>query len=247
MESNIKASFIPDNMPTSKAPAGAQQRSSGSAADILVLVAVVALAASLALAAGVFLYDRFLQTSVTRKSEQLDRARQAFEPQLIDELVRLDARLHAADAVLAQHTAPSALFDILEDITLQSVAYESMDYTVGDDNTITIRINGKARSVNAVALQASVFAQNNAIINPIFSDLDLVSDGVTFSVSATINPSALAYATVFAQPEMPMQEFDAFGGDGFGDDAFGQPFNDAAAGEGGFGDFAPSDTGSFTQ
>ena len=225
-------------MPASKVPKGGSARSSGSAADILVLVAVVALAASLALAAGIFLYDRFLQTSVARKSEQLDRARQAFEPQLIDELVRLDARLQAADAVLAQHIAPSELFTVLEDITLQSVAYESMDYTVGDDNTITVNINGKARSVNAVALQASVFAQNNAIINPIFSDLDLVSDGVTFSVSATINPSALYYTTVFAQSSIVPQSFDTFD-DGAFDDAFGAPFNEETI-QDDFGDFAPT-------
>jgi len=198
MESNIKASFIPDNMPTSR-QRGPSQSSGGGAGDIFILVAIVALAAALALAAGVFLYDRFLDANVQKKSEQLERARQAFEPVLIQELVRLDSRLQAADDVLTGHLAPSELFNLLEELTLQSVSYESMDYTVKEDDSIHITIKGKAHSVNGVALQASVFGQHNAITNPIFSDLDLVGSGVTFSVSATVNPSALRYSTVFNQ------------------------------------------------
>ena len=166
---------------------------------MFILIAVVALAAALALAAGVFLYDRFLDASVSKKSENLERARQSFEPELIDELVRLDARLLAANDVLTNHLAPSQIFSVLEQLTLQSVSYDALDYTVNDDGTIAVKLKGKARSVNGVALQASVFGQHNAVVNPIFSDIDLVSDGVAFNVSATINPAALRYANVFAQ------------------------------------------------
>lgn len=187
-------------MPARQSPGGAPQPSGGGGAgDILILIAIVALAAALALAAGVFLYDRFLDANVERKSQQLERARQAFEPDLIRELVRLDSRLQAADAVLANHLAPSELFNLLEELTLQSVSYESMDYTANDDGSIQLDLRGKARSVNGVALQASVFGQHNAITNPIFSDIDLISDGVSFRVSATVNPAAIRYTTVFTQ------------------------------------------------
>lgn len=192
--------------PTNKSGGGG----GGGAGDILILIAIVALAAALALAAGVFLYDRFLDANVKKKSEQLERARQAFEPQLIRELVRLDSRLQASDEVLAKHLAPSELFNLLEELTLQSVSYESMDYQVNEDDTIKIKMKGKARSVNGVALQASVYGQHNAITNPIFSDLDLVTDGVTFQVSAVVNPSALRYSTVFTQYSAGVDQFDAF-------------------------------------
>lgn len=218
MESNIKASFIPDKMPAQSAVSSGSQLPKGGAGDIFVLLAVVVLAAALALAAGVFLYDRFLDANVQKKSTQLERARQAFDPVLIQELVRLDSRLQASDDVLARHLAPSELFNLLEELTLQSVSYTFMDYSVGEDDTIKVKIKGKARSVNAVALQASVFGQHNAIINPIFSDLDLVKDGVTFEVSATVNPSALQYSTVFSQYSGGIEEvggFDDFGVEGF--------------------------------
>ncbi|MBL4644609.1 MAG: hypothetical protein JKX80_01955 [Candidatus Pacebacteria bacterium] len=235
MESNIKASFIPDKMPTGRPNGGARPSSGGGAGDILILIAIVTLAASLALAAGVFLYDRFLDANVQKKDGQLVRAQQAFEPDLIRELVRLDLRLQAADSVLAQHLAPSELFNLLEELTLQSVAYDSLDYSVEDDNTIQIKLKGKARSVNGVALQASVFGQHNAIVNPIFSDLDLVHDGVSFKVSAAVNPSALRYTTVFTQYSAGIEDTSAF--DSFDD--FGDTFNDSNVdvSESNFGDF----------
>ncbi|PCI89939.1 hypothetical protein COB18_02340 [Candidatus Kaiserbacteria bacterium] len=224
MESNIKASFIPDQMPAT----GRQVKPSaggGSAGDIFILIAVVILAVALALAAGVFLYDRFLDSNIQGKTVQLERAQQAFEPKLVEELVRLDARLQSAGDVLARHLAPSELFNLLEELTLQSVSYQSLDYSINEDESITIRLQGKASSVNGVALQASVFGQHNAISNPIFTGLDIVSDGVTFEVTALVNPAAIRYTTIFSQyssgietsaiqpdEEDTIEEFGSFGG-----------------------------------
>jgi len=254
MESNIKSSFIPDKMPASQSAANYAQKSSGSsggAGDIFILIAIVALAASLALAAGVFLYDRFLDANVQKKSEQLERARKAFEPQLIQELVRLDSRLQAADSVLANHLAPSELFNLLEELTLQSVSYDSLNYSLGEDSGITIKLKGKSHSVNGVALQASVFGQHNAISNPIFSDLDLVKDGVSFQVSANVNPSALRYTTVFQQYSDGVDSLDLFGdtsGDGLLNDEFADLENELMNLEGDFGDFGgSSDNGASDQ
>lgn len=211
MESNIKASFIPDKLPTTEGKGGSSRPSStGSAADILILISVVILAVALALSAGVFLYDSYLDANVQKKSEQLQRAQQAFEPALVQELVRLDLRLQAAGDVLARHLAPSEIFSLLEELTLQSVSYSSFDYSVNEDDTISIRMKGKARNVNGVALQANVFGQHNAISSPIFSDLDLVGDGVTFSVSAIVNPSSLRYTTVFSQYSSGVEDTDIF-------------------------------------
>jgi len=200
MESNIKASFIPDKMPNTRRGDGRSAVSSGGGAgDIFILIAIVTLAAVLALAAGVFLYDKFLTASVDKKNSQLQRAQKSFDQATIKELLRIDSRLQASDAVLANHLAPSELFNILEELTLKSIEYSSLEYSVGENGTIALKLSGKARSVNGVALQASIFGQHNAIINPIFSNLDLVKDGVTFDVSATINPTALRYITTLSE------------------------------------------------
>lgn len=228
MDSKIKASFIPDKG-LSERSGGARTSSGGGLGDILMLLAVVVLAAVLALAAGVYLYDRFLETSVTKKSEQLTRAREAFDPILIKDLIRLDARLSAASDILARHLAPSEVFTLLQSLTLQSVSYKSMAYTIGDDGVIRINMLGTAQSVNGVALQSSLFGEHNAIISPIFSELNIANTGVTFSVAAILDPLALQYALVAqkraaaatgvdTEPDTQQQDADDFGDFGAGVD-----------------------------
>ncbi len=217
MESQIKSSFIPEKMPA-RQPGRTPKKSSGGGGDILILITVVILAASLALAAGVFLYDRFLTANVDKKAEQLNRARQALDEDSVKQLLRLDARLIAANSVLTNHTAPSEIFKVLQETTLKSVSYDSFEYTSGGvTNEMVVIMKGKARSVNGVALQASVFGQHNAIGNPIFSEIDLISDGVSFVVTANINPSAINYTNVSQYVpetvEEPAEEsFGEFGG-----------------------------------
>ncbi|PCI30050.1 hypothetical protein COB52_01920 [Candidatus Kaiserbacteria bacterium] len=216
MESQIKSSFIPDKMPA-RQPGRTPKKSSGGVGDILILITVVILAASLALAAGVFLYDRFLTVNVDKKAEQLNRARQALDEDSVKQLLRLDARLMAASSVLTNHTAPSEIFKVLQETTLKSVSYDSFEYTAGGVDGMVITLKGKAKSVNGVALQASVFGQHNAIGNPIFSEIDLISDGVSFIVTANINPSAINYTNVSQYVsevvDVPVEEdFGEFGG-----------------------------------
>lgn len=196
MESKITSSFIPDKMPGAPVKRNAASRVAGSSADIFVVVAIVIFAASLALGAGVFLYDKYITTSAKAKSEQLQRERKLLEPATVRELMRLDKRLSAAAMVLNSHVAPSALFDLLEKLTLKSVYFENFEYTAGGVDGAVITMVGKASTVNGVALQADIFGKSRAIINPIFSNLNLVSDGVEFDVTTTISRDAIEYAAV---------------------------------------------------
>src|SRR3989344_162937 len=129
MESGIKSSFIPHDATVARS---AKPVGRTGFADLLILIAIVFLVASLALAAGVFLYLQFLQTSSASKLAQLDRAKQAFEPSLIQELTRLDDRMRAADQILGDHIAPSVFFHLLESLTLQTVAYSNLDFQAVD-------------------------------------------------------------------------------------------------------------------
>ena len=58
----------------------------GGLADLFILISIVFLVASVALAVGVFLYQQYLQSSSASKVDQLERAKAAFEPSLILEL-----------------------------------------------------------------------------------------------------------------------------------------------------------------
>ncbi len=191
MESGIQSSFIPkDAGKTGPAP---RLERSGGLSDLLLLISIVLFVASCALAGGVFLYEQYLTTSSASKIEQLKTAQEAFEPALIQEITRLDDRMRAADQVLSRHIAPTAIFLALQQATLSTVSFTSLSINAEDPARITVDMEGVARSVNSIALEADIMSKNGTFTNPIFSGITRQQDGVHFSLSALINPSAVNY------------------------------------------------------
>src|SRR3989338_952385 len=93
VDTGIPASFIPHDTSVARPPL----RGGGGLNDLLLLVAIVIFVASAALAIGVFLYGQYLATENTAKLAQLERAKAGFQPALIQQLTRLDDRMHEAD------------------------------------------------------------------------------------------------------------------------------------------------------
>lgn len=190
MADQFQTSFIPkktyDVGPAPKAK-------ESSIAGILSFVGVVLFVLSLVVAGGTFLYERYLETSLVRKQESLERAKSAFEPELIRELARLDDKFVVGRQLLDRHTAPSAIFDVLEDITLESVRFVSFRYDVTEEG-IRITMDGQARSFAAVALQSDEFGRNRSLRQPEFSGLALDSRGnIVFQVTALVDPQLVSY------------------------------------------------------
>ena len=166
--------------------------------DLVLLLGIVLFVASGALAVGVFLYGQFLQTQSGSKLTQLQHAEAAFEPSLIQQLTRLDDRMHAADMVLSAHVAPTAFFSALNAATLQTVSFQTLDYEATGPQTVTVKMQGVADSVNSIALQADLFSKNGVITNPIFSNIAREADGIHFNLTADVNVAGIAYASVLS-------------------------------------------------
>ena len=154
--------------------------------------------ASAALGAGVFLYKQFLAIESASKLSQLERAKAAFQPSLIQELTRLDDRMHAADRILGAHIAPTAFFLALQQATLETVAFQTLDFQSLDPQDMKISMTGVAQSVNSIALQADLFSKNGVIMSPIFSNIARQPDGVHFNLSAVVNPKSIGYSELIA-------------------------------------------------
>lgn len=205
MESNIKSSFIPDDA----ARLGNTQRfasnGGGGLFDLTALLSTVLLVASLALGVGVFLYVQFLQSSLTSKRDQLVRAQEAFEPTLIQELTRLDDRMQAAQEILNKHAAPSLIFTLLEELTLETVSFKNFSYSTQGEAP-EIKLQGLAQSVNSIALQADLLGKHTAISSPIFSNITREIEGVRFDLTATVIPAAIRYANTLAGRAVPTEQ-----------------------------------------
>jgi len=190
MESPVQSSFIPRDAGT---PSRVQSGGRGGLSELFLLISILLLVVSGALAAGVFLYTQYLETSTKSKLDQLNRAEAAFDPSLVQQLTRLDNRMRAGEALLSAHVAPSQLFATLEQTTAQDISFSSLSYDASDPTQISLKMNGVAGSVNSIALQAQLFSQSGLITSPIFSNIDAEQDGIHFSFSGLVNPSAISY------------------------------------------------------
>lgn len=188
-------SFIPHEA----AVAAQSVRKSGKGlTDLFALISLVLFVAAIALAVGMFLYNEYLSASAESKVDQLERAKAAFEPSLIAELTRLDDRMQAAGAILQKHIAPSVFFQMLEQTTIGSVAFSSLDFEVTDTENMAIQMDGIAGSVNGIALQADLLSKGGMVTSPIFSNINREVDGVHFSLSANVNPVAINFSQLIS-------------------------------------------------
>ncbi len=191
MESGIQSSFIPRD---AGQPQKIRVAGSGGVGDLLLVLGIVALAASAALAGAVFLYQQYLRSSAASDIAQLKTAEQQFQPALVQQLTRLDDRMRAAQTILSTHIAPSAFFEVLNQVTLKTISYSNLDFQAPDPNHIQVKMQGVAQSVNSIALQDDLMSQSGVFTSPIFSNIDRQKDGVHFDVTALVNPSALSFS-----------------------------------------------------
>lgn len=189
MESKISTSFIP------KRPLNtASSQSKGSSIGIVFLITLIIFISALVLAVSVFLYQQFLFQDLDRKKVSLERARAAFDPNLIQELSRLDGRIESSKSILNDHRTVSSLFSLLEEITLKSISFDNFNYKTDEAGRVSIIMDGKASSFSSVALQSDAFSDNKFIEEPIFSNLNLDSKGnVIFNFAAFVSHQLVSY------------------------------------------------------
>ncbi len=204
MESGIQSSFIPRD--AAEPQKSTRIRNGSGLGDLLLVLGIVALVASISLAVAVFLYQQYLNAQSQSDVAQLQRAQQQFEPSLIQQLIRLNDRMQSAQSLLDAHIAPSALFDILDQVTLQTVSFASLDFDATNPQQIKISMTGVAQSVNSIALQDDLLSKSGVFTSPIFANIVRQKDGVHFSVSALVNPAALNFGQLTSGQAPQLQQ-----------------------------------------
>ncbi len=152
--------------------------------------------ASLAAAGGMYFYKSSITQNIEKMKTDLNRAKDAFEPGVIQDLETLDRRLNATQNILGDHLIVSPIFALLERSTLSSVQFTKFEYEMPTDSAGDVRISlsGLAPGYEAVALQNDAFAKESNIKNPKFSNLELDQKGhLTFEVEFFVDRANLSY------------------------------------------------------
>lgn len=190
METKFQTSFIP------KQPVTDTQLHRGGGASLVFLFSFILFMASLAAAGGVFIYGSIMERNIKEGDKQLTLNRNAFDPNTIKEITRLNDRINAANTLLKQHKSVSTLFLVLSQTTLKNVRFTEFNYAAVDEK-ISLTMKGQAFNYETIALQAKAFtdpALKNVFRSPIFGDLTLDSQGnVSFSFSTGVDPFLVDY------------------------------------------------------
>jgi hypothetical protein len=199
MDTNVQPSFIPKK-PLGQQTAVKPQRT----ISFFSLIANVIFITSVVLAIGIFGYEKYLQSQLLEKKADLEAKIEEFDRALVAELSRLDSRLTSAQTLLNNHVALSAFFDIVDDLTLETVRFTSFSYSAkGSGDVLSIIMGGQAKNFASVALQqAEVLKSENEkyFTNPVFSDLNLDKDGnVTFKFTSFIKKPSFSYSALMKE------------------------------------------------
>ncbi len=148
--------------------------------------------------AGLFLYTQYITGAISDKIAQLKANRDAFQPALIEELVRLDDRMTSAKRLLETHVAPSEVLRFLEQNTTRSVRYLSLRYrnapTDVPEKQVLLSLQGTAPDFKSVAQQSDVFSSHELVREPLFSNLNVSeTDQAVFSASMSLEPRILRF------------------------------------------------------
>ena len=205
MDTQVRTSFIPK-----KAISAASAPRRGGGVGILFFIALLVFLASVALAGGSFAYAQYLARSIESKSDQLSRARAAFEPATIQDLLRLEDRLRYSKQVLDAHVAPSVLFKLLSEHTLASVSFNKMEYARTPDGESLLGLSGTTNTYSDIALQSDEIGKARALKDALFSGFSVQDSGrVSFDISAKVDPGFLAYRSALAGGRVPASDLPA--------------------------------------
>lgn len=207
MVDNSQSSFIPRKSVDSRPG----KRKSVSGVGFLRTASVIIFVIVIIAAVGVFLYGQLLERNIARKEDALARAREAFEPKLIEELSRLDLRIDSADSLIGSHIAPTQLFELIESITLQTVRFSNFSFNEDLDGYL-MTLDGEGQSFASVALQSDSLGESPFVIEPVVSDLVINPRGkISFSVTAKVDPSVFIYSSRASQETVDLLEDELLG------------------------------------
>lgn len=202
MDTKFQTSFIPKRPVITASDAGIKVK---RPTNLVSLLSILIFVAAIVGAAGLFLYRNYVQDEIAKMESELVAARAAFETDLLNEFVRLDARMMSAEELLNKHVAMSVLFDYLQNHTVRNIQYKDFAYKMDEAGIIRLNIRGVAQSYNTIALQSQVFGGNKDMKNVSFSDMDLDDKGnVTFTFSADLDRSAIAHKALY--PELSFSD-----------------------------------------
>jgi hypothetical protein len=198
MEVKMQTSFIP------KKPI-IESRNEGSGISLFLLLSIILFIVAIALIGGIWLWRGALISQIEKDKAALVAAKESYEEDTINPLVRLDDRIEESKGLLNRHLAVSPVFTMLEKNVLRNVRLKSMKFSYAGNDKIKVDLSGTAASYDALSKQSDAFGSETLrkfISQPVISDFSPTPDGsVSFNFTASVDPKLVSYANTLEQIE----------------------------------------------
>jgi uncharacterized membrane protein YjjP (DUF1212 family) len=205
METKFQTSFIPKKPLVSSSPLAPVKRRS---TNVFMLLGVLLFLVSLGGAGFVLLWEQVLITAQKNYESDLNKRKNQFNPQLIEDLRRANVKIDLSRDLLKNHLAVSQAFDIISKLTIQSVRFRSFEVNAPTGISregVKLVLRGEAANFSSIAFQSDVlgksaeYGTNKIIKNPILSDLVLDAAGnVSFTLTTQLTPTDISYEKFLA-------------------------------------------------
>ena len=191
----IPTSFVP------RQPVQPTRRPTSSGTNLFLIASLIIAGLVIAVAVGVFAYNKFLLHTLASKQAELTTAQSQVDENTVEDFIRLRDRLANGKDLLDNHVVLSQFFDALESLTLQNVQFTDMKLSVAGDHTATLEMTGTAKNFNALAAQSNAFAADKRIKRAIFSDITITdSKLVSFKLSADVDSELITQGATVSAP-----------------------------------------------
>lgn len=166
-----------------------------SSSNYLTIICVAIFLGTLAFGGGVFVYKLSVEREIVYQLDQLQKAKSEFDVNFIKEATRLNTKIAAVKTLIDKHQAPSAVFGLLQETTLETVRFNNFKYSTDKSKgTITIDASGVGLGYPSIVLQSDEFGKTGALKDVVFSSVQPNENGlVSFSFKSGIDPSLVLY------------------------------------------------------
>lgn len=196
MDNQIKTSFIPRktiDAAVNFQPGAPARHKVGK--TVFSVIATFIFIGALVLSGLVYTWKVKLGRDIVNQVEAMRAAKDSFDEKFIQEASRLNTRIESSMGMLQNHVSPSSLYALLEEYTLQTVAFSQFAFKDNQDGTIGITGLGEAARYESIVLQSDAFGKSGYLRNVIFTNLrpDQNNQNIGFSFEATLDPRLVLY------------------------------------------------------
>lgn len=135
-----------------------------------------------------FGYEGYLNNSLNSLNSTLDSLSLQVSSSDRQAFVNFYSQLTNLQKLLNSHVITSQVFPMLEGLTDQNVAYNTLDLSVADN---TIQLTGIANSYSTLAAQLYIYSQSPDISDVVLESSSMSNNQVNFTVKLTLNNASI--------------------------------------------------------